>query len=415
MNEKKEKEMIMFKKLKEINPDDLKLYLRDSWLLSYNKGIQLIYHYVEKLIKRTSNNLHLSILNSRYRDTFLNNNTRIHLFRNYTGSIKNDVNNMWINFINQLSSKIEGFVVLSVEYEHDTNKVKKIIVKHDNQIGCIGFEEKNRLCSQLNTKTNKKSITIKTLMNNGISIRKYCKNECPESDICIYTGNCQRIIKPAEQSGFRNWISIQHQLGHILPIYMYFVGDIILILDENVSDIIKEYHHYNIPLLNRNLEFLEKVIKELKPDEDENYKYFTKELKKLLEIFIQSLSNNLTELNYNIIGDILDNIDDSKGIDNNYIDKLNEQAYIYIKNDEISLFKYIFGEICNFIDNYEEHLSSNYNNIENWMKASFYKNQKECKITFSYYNKHEFEILFRKDNIAKLIIKDISLRGMKNE
>ena len=187
---------------------------------------------------------------------------------------------------------------------------------------------------------------------------------------------------------------------------MYHVGDIILIIDENFSDAIKEHHRYGIPLLNVNLRFLNKVIKEFKSDVDENYRYFVEEFKNLLEMFVQSLFTYLTEPDYNAIGDILDNIDDSKGTDNTYVEKLNEQAFRYIKGGRIAPFKFIFGGICNFIDNYEELLNSKYEDIDNWMRASFYKKQDKHEITFLYYDKCKLEGLFNRDNLAKLIIND---------
>ena len=151
---------------------------------------------------------------------------------------------------------------------------------------------------------------------------------------------------------------------------------------------------------------MNKVIRDLNGTADENYIYFVKEFKKLLETFIQSMFKHLTELNYSIIGDILDNIDDSKGTDNAYLEKLNDQAFKYIKNGKIAPFKFIFGGICNFIDNYEELLSSNYEDIDNWMRASFYKKQNNYEITFLYYDKCKLSGLFNRDNLTKLIIND---------
>ena len=310
------KESTIFEQLKKINPLKLDEYLEDSWLLSYKQGIELTHYYIKKLINRIPVDEDIKnrwlILNNKYRDAFLS-NIRIHLFRTYTGSGKSVTSVMWVKFLIQLSSKIEGFVVLSAEYEHGTDEIERIIVKHGNQVDCVRFEGKNRLCTQLNTKINKKGTTLEQLMKGGISIKKYCENDCPESDICIYLGNCQRIIKPAEQGGVKNWIGVQHQLGYILPIYMFSVGDIILVIDENFSDAIKEHHRYGVPLLNKNLDFLNNVIKELNPDVEENYRFFIEEFKKVLEIFLQSLLYKpLVELNYNKIAANLDNIDDSK-------------------------------------------------------------------------------------------------------
>ena len=409
-------ELTILEQLKKINPLKLDEYLVDYFLLTYEEGIELTHYYVRKLINRilidnTIKNRWL-ILNDKYRDAFLS-STRIHIFRTFTGSGKTVTSVMWVKFLTQLSSKIEGFVVLSSEYEHGTDEIEKIIVKHGNQVDYIRFEGKSRLCTQLYTKINKNGTTIRTLMKNGISIKKYCENKCPEYKTCIYIGNCQRIIKPIEQGGIKNWIGVQHQIGHFLPIFMYHVGDIIVVIDESFSDAIKEHHIYSKPLLTKNLEFLNKVIKDLKPNVDENYRYFVEQFKMLLETFIRSLFKHLTELNYDKIGDILDNIDDSKGIDNQYIGKLNEQAFDYIKTGKMSPFKFIFGEICNFIDNYEELLSSNFENIEEWMRASFYKKQNKFEISFLYYDKCKLSALFNRDNLSKLIINDATANKLE--
>lgn len=401
--------MNILNQLKKINPLKLDEYLEDSWLLSYEEGIELTHHYVRKLINAIPADENLKnrwlILNNKYRNAFLS-NTRIHIFRTFTGSGKTVTSVMWIKFLTQLSSKIEGFVVLSAEYEHGTDEIEKIVVKHGNQVNYVRFEGKNRLCTQLNTRINNNGITIEMLMRNGISIANFCEKECPELKTCTYKCNCAQVIAPIEKGGIKNWIGVQHQIGHFLPIFMYHVGNIILVIDENFSDAIKEHHRYGIPLLNDNLRFLNKVLKELKPDVDENYRYFVEQFKMLLETFVRSLFMHLTELNYSAIGDILDNIDDSKGVDNTYVDKLNEQAFRYIKNGKIAPFKFIFGGICNFIDNYEELLNSNYEDIDNWMRASFYKKQNKFEITFLYYDKCKLGALFNRDNLAKLIIND---------
>jgi len=401
--------MSIFSQLKKINPLKLDEYLEDSWLLSYEEGINLTHYYVKKLIKNIHVDSHLKlrwlILNDKYKKAFFS-STRIHLFRTHTGSGKTVTSVMWVKFLTQLSSKIEGFVVLSAEYDHGTTEIEKIIIKHGNQVDYIRFEGKNRLCTQRHIKINKKGTTIETLMKNGISIKRYCENDCPELKTCIYKCNCAQVIAPIEKGGIKNWIGVQHQIGHFLPIFMYHVGNIFLLIDENFSDAIKEHHKYGVPILKENIKFLNMILKNINPIVEENYWYFVNEFKKLLTNFKQYLFKHLTELDYELIGDILDNIDDSKGIDNLYTDKLNEQAFDYVKNGKIKPFKFIFGEICNFIDNYEELLNSNYDDINNWMRASFYKKQDKYEITFLYYDKYKLDALFNRDNLTKLIIND---------
>ena len=108
-------ETTIFKILKQINPLKLDEYLEDSWQLSYKEGIELTHHYIKKIIigipvDKNIKNRWL-ILNDKYRDAFLS-NVRIHIFRTFTGSGKTVTSIMWAKFLTQLSSKIEGFVVL---------------------------------------------------------------------------------------------------------------------------------------------------------------------------------------------------------------------------------------------------------------------------------------------------------------
>lgn len=374
-------------------------------MIKYKKGIKLIHHHVENLIvdKYPLGNLKLTILNNRYRDAFLGNDTRIYLFRNYASSTKNEINEMWIKFLTQLSSKIETFVVLS----KDTTKEdeKRILIKHLNQIGSIYSGNDNKSsCNQFNTEINSNELTIKKLMENNISIKEYCENECPEYNICIYLGSCQHITEPIRRGGFRKWIGIQNQLGHILPTYMFFMENIILFIDRNLSDMLKDHFSYSKSMIQKNLKFLDKILAE--DNNERSYRDFIEELKKLLEIFRKSLLKNSSKLDYLLIDAILNNINLLKEIGDTHIRKLNEQTYNYVKNGELELFSFIFGVICNFIDNYENfRILNNREDVNNWLSTSLYK--EDHKITFQYYDKCVFETNFKKDNLAKLIINDI--------
>jgi len=332
--------------------------------------------------------------------------TRIHIFRTFTGSGKTVTSVMWAKFLTKLCPNIEGFVVLSAEYEYGTDEIERIIVKYGNQIDYVRFEGINRLCTQLNTKINRKGITIRMLRKNGISTITYCKDECVDYNTCVYMGNCKKTIMPVEEGGVKNWIGVQHQLGAFFPIYLYHVDEIILIIDEEFSDAIKSHYIYGVPIFKKNISFLNRILKDINHNIDKNYRYFLTESIKLLEMFITSIyaysKRTITELDYETIGDILDDIDTAKGTDDHYIKKTNAYAFEYIKTGKISPFKFIFGEIIDFIDNYE--ILRNNKGIEEWMRSAFY--MKEMHISFLYYNRQLLRTLLGKDNILKMIIND---------
>ncbi len=404
-----------FYQLKNINPLELDSYLEDIIILSKEEAIELTYIYIKKLIKeikasKKEKDRWLK-LNDEYRKAFLS-IPRIHLFKTNTGSGKTVTSVMWIKFLTKLSSKIEGFVVLSPEYEHGTEEVEKIIKKfgqhYKHNEDYVKIEGQKRLCKELKTQINDVGVTIGDLLGNGISITEFCENECSIYNVCNYIGNRKTILASKDKGGIKNWIGVHRQISYIIPIFLINVGDILVIIDENFTNAIKEHYEYNVPLLRNNVEFLTEMLKELKSDVDKNYRYFLEDFKKLLEIFMQTIYK-VKQPDYELINDILDNINTTKGTDNAYIEMLNEQAYKLIKKGGIKPFKFIFSEICNYIDNYSNFLRSykeegNYEEVYNWLKACFYR--KKFQISFLYYDKYKLGLIMGKDNLIKLIIND---------
>jgi len=409
--------MSIFDQLKKIDPNDLDLYLDDLWMLSYEEAINLTYTYVKKEINKipfTETESHLKKrylkLNEEYKKAYLS-PKRIHLFRTCTGSGKTVTSIMWAKYLSKLCQKIEGFVVLSAEYEHGTNEVEKIIVKHGTKVDYVYFKGKNKLCSQLNTVINKNGTTIGEIMKNGISTKKYCDDECCDYNCCEYQGNCKTVIAPIELGGVKNWIGVQHQMRAFLPIYTYHVGDIILIIDESFNDAIKEHFIYNSDILQKNLIFLE-IIQKLEENQNKDFKEFLTKLKALLNHLLEPLLKPSKEIDYITVVDILDELDT---LNNGYIELINQKAFKMIKQGKSKPFKFIFSDLENFIDNYLIQIEKSEDGIGlGWIKSTFYKKnyrkkeekQNNFQITFLYYDIWRLGILFNKENLFKIIIND---------
>ncbi|MFW9951251.1 MAG: hypothetical protein ACFFKA_14120 [Candidatus Thorarchaeota archaeon] len=410
--------MDMLDVLKKIDPNDLDLYLDDLWNLSYEEAIELTHFYVKKEINKipfTKEEQHLKIRylkqNDEQKKVYLS-KKRTHLFRTCTGSGKTVTSIIWAKYLSKLCEKIEGFVVLSAEYKHGTDEVEKIIIKHGTKVDYVYFKGKNKLCTQLETIINKKGTKIEDLMKNNISTKSFCDNECNDYGCCEYQGNCKTVIAPIEEGGIKNWIGVQHQMRAFLPIYMYHAdGDIILIIDENFNDAIKEHFIYNSDILNKNLTFIDILLNE-ENNENEEFKEFLNELKKLLILLLEPLLNPSKELNYESIIDVLDDIDNKN---NGYIELINHKAYELIKKSKLKPFKFIFSQLENFIDNYSEQIekAKDGTGLE-WLKSTFYRKnykrkedkQDNYQITFLYYDIYKLTTLFNRENLVKIIIND---------
>lgn len=386
--------------------------------MSYKQGISYTYNYIKQNIINTNADKELKkrwlILNNKYKNAFLSND-RIHLFKTCTGSGKTFTSVMWVEVLTKIASEIEGFVVLSAEYEHGTDEIERIIIKHGEKTDYIRFEGKNRLCKKLEKKINSNGDTLQDLISNGISINTFCEEECDYKEECIYKNNCRKLLSSLDKGGIRNWIGVSHQIGRFLPIFLQNSKNIILVIDEDFTDSIKVSNRYTVPILRKNYEFLELALKDLysrmeinkKKNKIDLFYELISCLRDFIKLLLESLYDFKKELDYDKIQDILEDIDLLKGIDNYYIEKLNNLAYIYVKSKKIKPFKFIFGEMANFIDNYEnEEPLKNFKEIKKWIRSAFYKKKNKFEITFLYYDKCMLERVFKMDNVDKVIIND---------
>jgi len=380
-------------------------------LSNYKKTINFIHKKIKKEIDQHDakdfEKLRWSILNDKYRDAILS-KTRMHLFKTCTGSGKSVTSVLWAKYLSIYMSEIfEGFVVLSPQYKNGTNEIERIVNNHGEPVEYVRFEGKNRLCTERETKLNKKGIKVKDFIDNNISISKYCENACPMYGSCKYYINVHNIINSKEKGGIKNWIGAQHQINAILPIYLMHIDDIILIIDEDFTDAIKNEYQYTVPVLKQNKKFLELLLKELNVKEkDDPFRRFVDLFNKVIEIFLDDIyAIQQPFLRYELLIDMFEEMDIIKGIDDYVLNQLENKAFEYILKNIVSPFKFIYKEICNFIDNYmlEDPLENP--NINEWIQSAIIKNKK-FQISLVYYDKFLLNKIFEKDNVRKVIIND---------
>lgn len=401
----------------ELKEEYVSQYLEKNVYLNYKNVINITYNIVEKHIDKTiaskQEKYRWKILNKKYRNAFIS-TKRTHLFRTCTGSGKTVTSVLWVKILTRLYETLDGFLVLSYEYEHGTNEIERIILKHGDKIDYIKFEGKNRLCTQLKTIINERGDTVEKIMKFGISVKPFCEDECPDRDTCIYMGNCRQAIIPIKEGGIKNIISVHHQLGAFIPIYLMHVNNIMLVIDEDFTDGIKVSNRYGVPTLRKNLKFINLVLEELvrKNVEDDNFfKSIVMKFEELLSEFLDNIYKIDTSLNYEKIDEIISFIDIIVSDSNYYIEKLDNTAYSYIRKGRVKPFKFMFGELSNFVKNYEYEKMNDENDPETkhfieWREQAFYKKQDKFLITFLYYDKCLLEKIVFRENIEKIIIND---------
>lgn len=388
--------------LRQLKPEIGYYYTFDDVVDIIHKGIQ---KYINNQKEPEKLKVRWKKLNNMYKDAFISEH-KTHLFKTYTGSGKTVTGTLWLKSFSKFKLITDGFVILSAEYEHGTDEIERILVKHGDSIDYIRFEGKNRLCPILDIQIGDTTTTLRELMNNNISITPYCSEECAE--FCKYRENCSVLLSKDKT---KNWIGVSHQLNKFFPIYLKKVGKVSLMLDEDFSDAIKEHHRFDVEKIRNNLKFLELIITERKIHNKNKFKIdilleLAHSFKEFFDLLLKSLYNfNEDKLDYEKILGILDDIDITKGDNNEYVFLLNKYAYKYIVEGKIRNFCFILGDIANFVDNLELEFED-LDRVFEFIDSVFFKNKKNVEITMLYYNKFIVDRLFGDRRINKIIIND---------
>lgn len=388
--------------------------LEQSKFLHHKDAILKIHKYIDRYIsKQDASNVEKErwkVLNKNLKNIFLSPEF-IHLLKHCTGSGKTTNTMLWSKMLSLVSPDIDGFVVLSTEYENGTYDIKNTMNQHGEKIKFVLFEGKNRLCLCKNIKLGSSDITLGELMKYGIPINRYCKEECDVCDDCVYKKNCNELLKKKEEGGIKTWIGVSHQLNNFLPLFLQKSKNIILILDEEFSDSIKVSDKYRFKELKDNKEFLELLIETNKNTENKDYVEFLKHLLTFIQLLLHSLHRETDkyELDYEEIENVLFDLS-IYDIDFSKLTKqIDDNLFELIKEDKIKPFKCIHRRICNYIENYyaeQNKYEHDMDHINEWIKMSFYKKRDKFYISFLYYDKVSLSRIFANEKISKIIIAD---------
>jgi len=394
-----------------INISIIEQKINDYTNLSYKEAVELSYQYVKKEILSQNSTVFEKkrwlILNKKYRKAFLS-NKRIHMFKTCTGSGKSVTSVLWAKCMQRLCNKIDGFVVLSTEYENGTDEIERILNRYGFNTNYVRFEGKGKICLERDTKINDNGVKVGDLIDSQISITGYCEEACERYGSCKYYHNCKKIISHVEKGGIKNWIGVQHQIGAILPIYLMHTGETILIIDEDFTDSLKNQFTYGVPQLRQNKMFLDLLFDELKKKKAEEKPLFefVRQFLILIETFLKDLYTFMTPPSYEKILETIETMDLLKGYDDYLLRQLERKAYEYIRDKKMKPFKFMFCDVCNFIDNYSLECALENKNLENWFRSALIKNQRRFHMSLLYYDKFMFRMMLKNQNIVKILIND---------
>ena len=311
--------------------------------------------------------------------------THSHLFKFSTGVGKSYI---WYYYAIELTktiNNIDGFVILSSEYEHGADNV-------DDQLKELNFRNyaylkgKSEVCLEKKSKINNEDdYTIGDCIKYRIPIDDFCNGDCSNRNKCEYYKAKNEVFR--KDSNVNSWIGVHQHFNTALPVFLNLRKlNIILIFEEDIENAIKSTSIMNLSLIITHIDFLSKIINEIKIkiDKIKKIKKLTKKnkedvrkdnkyLKYILKLnnFFLELKNSMLSINHTInyskleacIIDLMDYIHNF----NNYLNRLNTNLFKKIKNREYHLFKQQFVFINTLIKNYEINLEIG----SKWLKNTF--------------------------------------------
>ncbi len=349
----------------------------------YKQAVQKAY---KKYKRNTINNNRFSedkkkvylALNRMIREAFLD-GIHNHLIKLPTGIGKTFIVIFYAKELVKTCDDIDSFVILSSEYKHGADTIDKML-KQMRFTEYIYLKGKKHVCLELDTIINKKGNTVKDFLKHNIPINYFCDEEktgCQSRNICPFYYNNEILLR--EDSHINCWIGVHHHYNNYLPIFlMRRKLNTILIFEEDIESAIRQDTTIDIVLINTHRDFLNIIKKEIEVriKEHEEEGLSTKNLKNFL-VYISNMDNFLLELrkailstkhsiNYSnieaCVSDLLDYTDST-----NYLDKLNNELYIKIKENKYPIFNQKFRFILSIVKNYE----SNYEIGTEWLKNAF--------------------------------------------
>jgi len=364
-------------------------------------------------------------ISNQYFEFFVNSDNTLCLNTASTGSGKTTISMMWCDALVQLLDKVDGYVILTTEYENGVENLKALLDYTLYKNEAVIFEGKSRLCQYKHKVINKRGDKIEDVMNNQISISSYCNRkvkgqECKQT--CQYFENCRTIFKDKNEGGIKNVWTVSHQINRILPVFLdTLVDNCIIFIDENFFDAIKSHRsRITLNLLENHKRAIKKIIDEYKqypttnPKRMESLKY----LQELIDVLAMGVIKKRVNYNKLFITLVkLVNFNHSSLAEN-----ISRKMFSYIKEEKLESFYLLFNLIDNFLNNFGFKIFSHYYNtplldvkdeIIEWLKSVVYVKRYKTKdhITYDaesmlFFDFFSVKMLYNHEKVWKIIIND---------
>lgn len=369
--------------------DELRKEIAKEKLSPYHKHINRIYEKYETEILANDNfsddKKRVYIALNKITKKGFTDGKHSHLFKFSTGVGKSYITYYYAIELVKAINNIDGFVILSSEYEHGADNV-------DDQLKELNFKNyaylkgQSKVCLELETKLNDDDdYTIKDCIRYRIPIDDFCNGDCSNRNNCEYYNEKNKVFK--KDSNTNSWIGSHHHFNTALPIFLDLRKlNIILIFEEDIENAIKSTSVMNLSLINTHIDFLNKIKIELKTEIDKikkreklskknkiDIRKDNKYLKYILKLnnFFLELKNNVLSVNHSInyskleecVIDLIDYTDNFS----NYLNRLNTELFKKIKDKEYHLFKQQFIFINTLVKNYKINLEIG----SKWLKNAF--------------------------------------------
>jgi len=427
-------------------------YIYDKKLI--NKIYRLIIKDQKKLKESPILKNQWQTITKLYRDILLS-EEKYHIVRLPTGAGKTAGIIQWLIYIMKLTGNLstqglDGIVLLGQEYENNVDEFERQIEKFTKEpVSYVRLEGKWRNCCN-----NPKSETYKTRIGTeliesgiqiGLPINYICEN-CPYKNTeCEYYENTSEIL---DKYGTKFWMGVSHQLNKFLLIFLKKAESVLLVIDENFENSIKNSFRLNIEMINENREFLQKVYHYLLKEDKIKISGYTRISKKtgketkiepydrtkkpdpflLCDLFY--LFKLLRLLKKKINGrinlkELKDTLEIFESDNEKLLAELIRVAWILNNKKELKLSRFIYFDLLNLIQNYVHKKKIDPKNLDKWLNSaivriekkeqeeSHYKNEEgngkkqlNPYLSFVYYDVAEIYKLNEEGRIAKLIIND---------
>ncbi len=331
-----------------------------------------------------------------------------------------------------------AIVLLGQQYKHGVNEFKIQIEKFAQvPINYLVLEGKGRSCLHRFDPLMKIGEKI------GLSIDYLCK-KCEHKDSsCPYFCKIRELFPPPRVS---LCLTVSHQINKFIPIWLTKLGNLIIVIDEDFENAIKTNTKIYLSTLEKNITFLENVIKKEEKKKEPKILYLA-DFDMLLE-FLNLLKKGIIDgLDYKKVKDTLDYLEEC--LDGKSINNLNAKVWKILEKFEkkteqldnidtkpiiLPFKRFYFYRILSFIKNYSFMKRSNPANIDKWLEKTILRLKVKIKkkkiedktkkkkvedttpqycLGMLYYDFHSIIEMLDTGKVLKLIINDATASVLK--